>query len=547
MAKFEIELEDGSKFEIETEEQSEPIASRFGRFVGETSPTGTAVLNRASDIASGIQSEVISPLASGASQFAFNIPRAIATPEQERAIFPEPQTRFGKGLKTVSEAGGLLAGGAGRLATKAASKAGGSLIRKGAVGGGTFGLTQQASEQDISSPDVSGQIGRGVFGAATGGALGTAITPFRNLAQGKFAQDFINKQLAPKAVKLYQKAVDNFTPAIRQFAKNTLKVSDDVLGHINKVGTKTINQAKETLDDVVVNLRSGLDNKLKQVNETYSKALGNLPESPVINIDKSVKSLSKMLQKNGFIDDFGNLTQRARDPLADPVLKTLAGEYQALVGQTGAQVTKVARDRIGAVNKFVWENLKDRISTLNSRAGKQTPDITKVLDQLHDDAANAGAKGIEQARSLAREFFNNESVVNKFINEKALNRIFKFTGDEMRNLKQVEKYLGVNVESTIKNFVAKSDLNKIKQFGVSRDLGADSAIVTKMKEAQNPVEFEKIRGQFREILGNSKEVDVLFNELKSFLGTKKLKKGLGIITKTGALGGVAGKSFGLFD
>ena len=495
------------------------------------------------------QTEVLGPVASGLSAAAFGAPRAaIRDPLRtvglsklaerfapgvsqrlkevggrvEEAVFPEQRTVGGKALRGVAELGGLAKGGAAKLAGKV-----GGLVPKGAgrtaAQFGTFGATQL--EKD---PTLAGQAGKGAAFGALGG-IGGALAPKAKSVFEKLKSDFVNTKLVPRVTKLFSDTLEKFPEPIQNFARNTAKVPSDIVKYISKRTPTNIRNQSEALKNNADNVFVGMDRKIaergQQVTEAYGNSLKNVGN---ININKSVSKMESMLQKHGFIDKFGNATERVRDPLADPILKTIAGEFQALRGASGAGTTAAQRaGSTGEVNKFIWDNLKDRLSKLNARGGKLSPDITKVLDVLHADAERAGAIGIQNARGLARDFFSKQSLAKKFLDEKKIDKIFKLTGEESRGFRELDKYLGGGFEQQAKDLAASKSLKSLESLSKSEVFGQESKLVAKLKEAQTKAEFGRIKDEFKGLFGGDPEVESIFNELASFRRTQTAKKLIG--------------------
>ncbi len=510
-----------------------------------------------------VRTEGISPILSGLSTAAFGAPRAAIrdplrgigfsteqlrkfAPEMaeklqatgrkiEESVLPEQRTFGGKVLRGASELRGLAKGEAAKLA--------GKITRPGAVGTGlrfgTFGATQL--EKD---PTLKGQAEKGLtFG--TLGLVGGAAAPKSKEIISKLKSDFINSKLVPRVKEIFSKTLEKFPEPMQKYAIKTAKIPEKIVKYISRRTPNGIRQSAQALDDNADNIFVGMEQKIgergKQVTEAYGSSLKNVGN---IDINKSVSQMEVMLKKHGFIDSLGNMTSRVKDPLADPVLKTIAGEFQALRGISGAGTTAAQRTT-GTVNRYVWENLKDRLSQLNARGGKLSPDITKILDALHLEAEKAGATGIQNARSLARELFRKQSIAKKFIDEKKIEKMFKLTGEESRSFQELDKYLGGGFEQKAKDLMAGRSLKSLESLSESQVFGQESKLIGKLKEARNVEEFSRIKGEFSDLFGSSKEIDKVFSELGWFGKTQATKKWLSRAALI--LGGYgAGKKF-VFD
>lgn len=475
-----------------------------------------------------VRTEGLGPIAAGLSTAAFGIPRAGIrkfAPQAEEAIFPEQRTLGGKALRGVAELRGLVKGGAVKASKFVGGLAPKGFTRTGAQFG-TFGATQLEEE-----PTIGGQAARGVgFGAL--GLAGGALAPKAKDLFSKLKSDFINTNLVPRVTKLFSDTLEKFPKPIQDFAKNTAKIPENIVKHISQRKPRNIRQSSKALnnnaDNIFVGMNKNMAQRGQQVTDMYTSSLKNVEN---VNIQKSVSTMESVLQKHGFIDSLGEATARVKDPLADPILKTIAGEFQALRGVSGPGTTAIARkESVGTVNKFIWDNLKDRLSKMNAKGGKLSPDITKILDTLHADAEKAGAIGIQKARSLAREFFRKQEFSNKFISERKMDKIFKLTGEDSRNFKELDRYLGGGFEQQAKDLAASNSLRTLEQMSQAEVFGSESKLISKLKEAQKKPEFNRIKNEFKELFGSDPEVESIFNELASFrrtqIGAKVIGGGL---------------------
>ncbi len=478
------------------------------------------------------------------------IPRAAVrkfAPEAETDIFPEkPEV----GSQILGLSGGIAAKGS-QLALRGAQRllpklAGKGILKgaaKGTIGGGTFGGLQQP-------PEGKSRVKQAAEFGAVGGLLGGGVPALGAGARaGKKAIDlaksnFINEKVVPKVSQKFNQELNKFTPAIQKFAEESIKIPKNVIQHIAKrkpIGIQnTVKSLKNGTDDLFSNMQQSLAQRNEQVVKAYGDAFKNVNATQPINISKTFSEMRSILKRNGFIDEVGNLTSRAKDPAQSQALKFIASEFQALTPEVGITTTQVGRTQVGGINKFVWMNLRDKLSQLNAGAGRLSPDLTRILDKLHSEAESAGAVGIQNARSLAREFFKHESLANKFISERKLDRIFKFTGQESRDLKTLERYLKTNIENQAKDIVASQSLGKLNDIGNTQIFGEQSKLIRRLKQADNPAEFKSVKREFEDLFGKSKDLDKVFSDIKKSTIAQDIKTlGIRPILRSTAIRGLA--------
>lgn len=491
-----------------------------------------------------VQTEVLSPIASGLSTAAFGVPRALSRKfGAEEAIFPEPRTLQGKALKGAADIRGLFAGGAAKTARGAAELAGRAgakiapkLARRfggdfagqsaqAAVGGATFGATQL--EPDAT---LKGQAEQAFTFGAFGGVIPSVLKAGKATAKlgEKFKSDFIQQNVVPRVERLFQGAFEKFPESLQRFAVNVQKAPANIVEHISKrtpSGIKnSIEKIKDSTDKIFLHMRGLFQGKGQDVTEAYRIALEGIPENGLIQTTESSLQLGRMLRKRDLVNKFGKPTKRALDPLTDPVLKTLVREFQTLAPEGGAETGGLLIINNKPVNKFVWEEIKDSLSQINARAGKLSPDITKILDVMHKEAEKAGAVGINQARVLAKNLFSHQSLADKFIGEKKLNNVFKFTGEESREFKRLEQYLNANFSTRAKDVISNTALQNIEKEGLSKGFGETSKLISGIEKSADLKRFQSIKDELQGLLGKSSELDAIFNDVKTFQRARVAKK-----------------------
>lgn len=227
--------------------------------------------------------EGVSPLLSAGSTAAFGIPRILARKAGvEEQIFPEQTTPEGKRLRVAAEAGGLVFGGAAKLA----GKAGGLVpegIRRGAVEGGVFGLSQL---------DVGGQTGVAEEGPTVGGQLKQAGI---GTAGGALL----------KAAGLAKKSLDRATVGAPKFLKQ-------VRGAVFKTKAEASERFGQQLDDLSsqfpdkrISIRDQIDDLIKEIKGFQEGDIAIPPNPKLRSLVNRTPELKKIVDNPQLADDLG--------------------------------------------------------------------------------------------------------------------------------------------------------------------------------------------------------------------------------------------------
>lgn len=528
---FEIETDQGV-FEIEA--NREPTPEEALQAISEQRPKeniGDILQRNFGEALRGIHTEVLSPVASGLSTAAFGIPKAVAQKfGVKEAIFPEQETTQGKALRGIGELRGLFTGGASKVAKKAGElvpKVAGEGLRRiagrGALQGGAFGATQLAEE-----PTLAGQAGRGAVGAAFGGLIGAGIEGAKNAS--KLGIDYFNKSVVPRANQMFTNAVESFSPSVQKFAQKTGKVSSQVTDYIAE---RTPQQIRSTLqkfggsaDDALSSIKQNIDDaflaKNNQIEQLYADAFDAVDDNASIPINKAFQEARKVLEKNSFIDRFGNRLPISKAQSADQSLKALTDFYEFLAPTQGAATTAAQRVP-GGVNKFVWRQFRDALSRASIKGGKSgtTQDIVNISDKLHDQASEFGVKGINVARREAAKFFKHSEILNRVKSESQLRGIFKVS-DRSKALSQLDDYLGKEFTPQTKDVLAAQGLQRVDDLAVEQ-FGGGSKVINALKNAKDKTEFSAVKSQFQELLGESDDLTQLFKDIEIFSSAQKLR------------------------
>lgn len=497
--------------------------------------------------------EGISPMVSGLSTAGFGLPKALAykvSPELEKTIFPEQRTLGGKVLRGVSEVGGFAVGGAGRLGLKAGArlvpKVGGELLRRKALRGGISGLVSGASltpKEDIIAPTQRLQTGLG-FGLA-GAALpmaGAGISKAKETF-GKATADYVKTRILPKAYNIFQNNVRNFTTGIEKFAKDKLKIPQSAINTIKQKGYDVVQKTRQlygdTTDTIYQKIQQGFTNKKTIADTAYREAMAKTPTGygETINIANTEKEITGILRKYGMINAEGNPTALAGDPsLVNSQIKKLLDIQQSLKLRITAPPKKpltikqmerflktgVKREALAEeirLSKDQYTLLRDNLNGLY----KETPtdrNIAQIMNRFYADGETSGLKGLLKAREMERAAFEAE---DKFLNsalikERKLSNFHEksFTSEEFRQLKEAEKYIGVDFIDDLDTLTAGKYLDKLNEYNPNK-------FATDLQKAVTPSETKYIQSQYRDLLGE--QTDDIFKEIVSHRQAIKIKKG----------------------
>lgn len=408
----------------------------------------------------------------------------------------------------------------------------------------------------------------------------------------KMYEDVVSKftpsiqNFANKALKIPQEIVDHIqqrSPKMIQASSNGLKDSHDTLFQMaeNGMGNKKIEVTKsydnslsglkdedsidspdtfKTMGAILKKYKyinnNGEENKmalsvdrnpiLGKINDIYQSmkpknVLADRLESGQLNLTKD-QLISKIRDSGEYRPDSLNNIAKKLGVTENDVITNNSISKKAIIDS----LNSIQRERLGSLNyiplnKSQWGLFRDELSSMRSRAFATSPalskDVTTALDALHNDAESAGLSGIKEARKLAEEYFKHEKIAAPF-GEKKLTNVFKMTGEEQRNLDKLEKYIGVNLTTPAKDIVANESLNKIKSLPTQIEDSANPFTSPRQTSLEDISHFLKagkakqVQRNFENILGKSKELDSVFNDLRF-----KRWQGVGI-TSAGTLGGL---------
>ena len=504
-----------------------------------------------------IYKEGIAPIVHGASTLAFGAPKAIAESTGTKdLIYPEQKTFTGKALRFGSEAGGLLGGGAIKLATKLGTRvlpklATEGILRKAgrmALEGGTAGLLQ--------APE--GSLGKGMAKrpeqAATWAALSGAM-PFAGKALGKSGEilaksgrwlakevggitdstvatikrlgadrvfdplkakaDYIVQDLTPRLYQSFQDSVKNFTPEIQNFAEKKLNIPKQTIDSVKNKGIYAVNKVRQLYNDstdaIYQKIEKGFTDKRLWADKAYQTAFDLAPQGKQINIRPAIEQAGSRLKRLGLISEGGSLTELGNNEISkDSVYGKLLDFYKsadAISGVEGLQgktltqgqilkASKAAKETL--VNKDQYTFLRDKLNALYKNKPSDV-DVSKVVNQFYADGETSGIKGLQQARDLQRKAFQAEdSLYNKgLIKEGKLDNFQKLSEAEKRQLKQIEEYTGQSFVDDLDSITASRSLDKLSEFEPKK-------MAQDMINAKNPKWTKSIKAEYEDILGKEK-------------------------------------------
>lgn len=372
-------------------------------------------------------------------------------------------------------------------------------------------------------------VGTGVANVAGKGIQGVG-----KLAAGgwdalkKSSADYVTSDVAPRAYKIYQDAVQKFTPEIQKFAEEKLNIPKSAIDTIKQSGVQNIQQTRQVLNDstdqIVQNVQKGFAAKDQAVADAYSKAFSNVPEGTVIHVDSTKRAMGALLRKAGYLGPGNKPTALAANDITEnSPLRKLMGFYQSIGANQDAKIT--------AVTPFQWNLFRDALSKSRAGSGGLSSEITNILDSLHADAERAGVKGIIQARSLARANFDAQDTFSQTLfKEGKLKNYHNLTGAEKRQLEDAQKYTGVNFIDPLKKVSTGQYVDKLLEYNPER-------FAKDLNEAVTPKWTNYYLNKYKDLLGPQKAQEI-FNDIVQH------RRGLSIKTGTKVVAGGAAGIFG---
>ena len=497
--------------------------------------------------------EGVSPIASGLSTLALGIPKAFAkTQGVKEIIYPEQKTFAGKTLRFGAEAAGLLGGGALKggewLAGKTLSKlVAPKLIKavaKGAITGGVMGALQTPEEgkgilkpaERLKQVATWGGLG-GLFPLAgvglskageivtksgrwvaknIGGITDATVTTIKRLGANrvfdplKAKADYITQDLTFKVQTKITQAIQNFTPNIQKFAQEKLKIPESAINTIKKSGINAVNKVRQlyanSTDAISQKISQGFAGMRELADKSYQDAVGAF-KGDTINSQPFYQSIQRGLRQKGWIDLQGNPTTRYKGGL-DTVSDKLTDLYLDMRGTVTAQGKRIAGQIMSKEDFFTY---RDALSGML----KEKPSdrlVMQAKNALYNSAEQSGMTGLRTARDLERKVFEMEG---KFLDsqgnlkalgkENNLNRFHKLTQDQIRQLREIENYIGEKFVNDLDALTAGQYLDEFAKI-------TPKTIASDLIRAKNPNWTKYIKSQYDELLGE-KNFKNLYDDL----------------------------------
>lgn len=340
-------------------------------------------------VPSGARTEVIAPLAKGASNYAFGVPKVlmgkVAGADSSRQIFADQETTPGKVLNIASEGAGYIAGGAGKLGLKMAglvpsamAKKSSGKILQGAIAGGVGGGTQLTPDEE-GNVSVGGQVKQAVVGAGLGAGLMGAVASASKIRQslnraGKGSADFLDK-VQTAIFNRKRQVIDNFGSDLENLTKS------------NPARTVSL---RKTIDEA--NAMAALEPKLKSIIER-SPAVKRLLDNPNLadnvpldetqNIINQLRAKLPNSKKTGFnvtsddipvFDFIDNIKGHQLD--AFPEMGKVKQAYGEMMNKYNTIKTKI---KVGSLKQNLLSDFKGDDQVKRAFNGMLTEDILKEI------------------------------------------------------------------------------------------------------------------------------------------------------------------------
>ena len=491
-------------------------------------------------------------------QMGLNTPRAAL--RAANVDYPEAESPTGKFLSRSAGVVGGVAGLPAKLLTKAPALilprlAGEGLKRKAlrsAVGGALTAGAYTPTESKIPLIAPRERVAQAVQGGLIGGAIPIAGAGLKTAGKGigkgvdylkKSAADYITTKVAPKAHSMYQQAVNKFTPEIQEFAEKTLSIPKTAIENVKKMGVGTAQKLRQFYNDSTdfanQKIQQGFSSKRAIADEAYNQAIELAPENKFIDIRPSIEKSGKVLKRLGLITEKGNLTELGKSEISqDSVYGKLLDFYKSaddisgvagLQGKdlTQSQMVKASKAMSETnVNKYQYQFLRDKLNSLYKNRPSDK-DVGNIVNEFYANGEASGIKGLQQARSLQRQAFQAEE---KFLDSKGnikalgkettLDRFHKLSQEQVRQLREIEKYTGVNFVDDVSNLTAARELDKLS--GLNPDTFAND-----LNKAIDPKWTKFYQQKYEKILGKDKAKEI-FDEIVAHRRGVKIKKTVGL-------------------
>lgn len=396
--------------------------------------------------------------------------------------------------------------------------------------------------------DLATKAGKTVAGTKLGKGFGKIFNSDLGKVYARSRPDYLVNEVAPQAHKVFQKNVNEFTPEISNYAKNKLKIPDQAIKDIKNFGTdniiETSNKYGNSTDIIFQKIEQGFNNKEQIANNFYQNVMANAPKNKSININSSINQAGNVLKKIGLINKNGNLTEAGQaEIMKDSVYSKLLDFYKSADSLSGVkyikakgatgdltinQGSKLLSSRFNTnVNKEQYTFLRDKLNTLWK--GKPSDvDVSKVINQFYQDGETSGIKGLQEARrrskmvfDMKKRFETSQGDLKALLQEKSLDRYYNQSQENIRKLKEAEKYIEMPVVDDLKKVTASRYLSKIMEGKSEKDF---TALIEK---ASNPKYTIQVRNELKDIIGQ-KEADKIIKEV---IANRRLRTASGLAGK----------------
>lgn len=356
----------------------------------------------------------------------------------------------------------------------------------------------------------------------------------------KSAPNYVTDVVAPKAYQMYQDAVQKFTPEIRDFAANKLKIPQSAIDTIRRNGVQNVQSTVDanggSTDPIFQKINDGIQNFRSKADDAYSAAMNAVPEDHLFKINGTYNTLENTLQKYKLIDLKGNPTDRLVN--ADPVYQKLNNLYQDMKSGLVPQGKTIAT---GSVPKTDFQYYRDSLSRL-LRDNPSDRDVMSVKNALYDDADKSGFNGLKNARNLQDQAFDIEKKFssNPLIKEGKLDNFHNLTEANKRDLSSLQSRIGVPFMDDLEKISAGKYLDKLNEYN-------SNTFASDLNKAKDPTWTNDIQGKYENLIGKKNAQDI-FDDVRSHVkgvnlkNTAKWAGGIGVGT---TIAGGVGK--GIYD
>jgi hypothetical protein len=452
--------------------------------------------------AQDLYSELISPIAHGASTFAGGIPKMVAKEEAQRnevpeIIFQEQKTPVGKLMRAASETAGFTAGLPGRAAVFT-GKALGKVIPKvvpkllakgttgaaaGAVGGALAGDTLESRAELAKVGGILGgvapvvsQIAKGTKEVVAkggrwvakniGGVTDETVKVIKRLGADrvfdpeKAKSDYLGSNIVPRLQQRVNSLLVEGSPKSKMVLKE-IGVKPEAIEALNKVDKNKLKQLTTVFgDDVNTGLKAIKDNADVQFKTT-------LERNPDVAIPpkNTFYKLQGLLRNQGWIDKSGNEFVGAG--ISNKTKTNLIKIYRDLKGTVGKTKSGKAYTGVPSINTAQYFNKLSELEASVSGDPKFDRLVFEVEKSLRNDAASV-IKGLKQANksySDASALLELEPVFNKIKDSVNWEKQLLQLKDpkKFQSHQKYKKILGNDLYDDVLAHLANTDFNLVSE------------------------------------------------------------------------------------